>query len=90
MLYNPKWEQPSLVHFIAWLETMPADAEYEYTNFHICALAQYAKKLGDNYPAVHLHVTNRGQYNYIVSERPWTYGAALRRSRKALATNESC
>lgn len=45
MLYDPKWEQPSLAGFVAWLETMPASKAYDWYG-PCCAVDQYLISIG--------------------------------------------
>lgn len=35
-----------LAQFIAFVESKPADEEYDYTNCSVCALTQFAESLG--------------------------------------------
>jgi hypothetical protein len=47
MLYDPKWNKPSLAGLIAWLETMPPEGEYDFDACDgTCMLGQYMAHLG--------------------------------------------
>lgn len=87
MLYDPKWEpktkDKSFASFIAWLETQPADAAYDYCNPQQCAVAKWLASMGEH-PII--DVTILGQDFWESVNVPfaddWTYGKALERARK--------
>ena len=85
--------EPSLRHFIGWLETMPADGAYDWRDHKKCLCAQYAKHLtGSDYWG-HIHdqveANSRVRLDGIARGHPpvedvgphWTYGAALERAK---------
>jgi hypothetical protein len=94
MLYDPKWEDleyqgVSRRELIAWLETMPPDKRYDFSNSLICATAQFLKSKGvpwlDRIVRFGGPGDSRGRWLFeIVGRRPWTYGAALERARAAM------
>jgi len=96
MLYNPKWQDVvykgvSRREFIAWLETMPPNKQYEYLFAGICAVAQFLQSKGVSREESIVDFESDlkpGDPGYwldrIVSCRPYTYGAALKRARAAL------
>lgn len=91
--------KPDVLSFeslIAWLETMPADKAYEYDNCRGgCLYGLYMahhniewEKSGacgtdDSGPA-RTGFCER-VYATVAARRPWTFGAALKRARAALA-----
>jgi hypothetical protein len=97
MLYDPRWEQKtdrelfgiSLRAMIAWLETKPADEEYDYIDAPRCAIAQYLQAQGrseDDSVVDFWPTPEPSQKDYwlfdIACTVPWTFGAALERARK--------
>ena len=113
MLYNPKWQQPdkvyqgvSLRELIAWLETMPANEQYEFMFAGICAIARFLESKGaspedrvvdfgagltpdDDSYWLGLRPGDEGYWLLqIVSNRPYTFGAALERARTAASGAE--
>ena len=99
MLYDPRWEQKtdkqfagiSLRGLIAWLETKPADEQYEYSQPLKCVAAQYLQSMGcpekdssvdfGGYVALETKAPDRDWLYQIVSQFPQTFGAALERAR---------
>ena len=102
MLYDPKWEKEietdkeyagvSLRKFIAWLETMPANQEYNYANPWSCAVGQYLNDsgrpgagLGVSFIKSCMDETDPGRWLWeIAAGVPRTFGAALKRARARL------
>lgn len=97
MLYdNKRWDKQKtdleyagifLSAFMAWLETMPTDLEYDFTDPSVCATAQYKKSLGCEEIAV-LFPCNSKETPWlqkIVGIKPYTFGAAFKRARKLAA-----
>lgn len=41
MLYDPRWESPSLAGFKAWLERHDPKTTFEFMSFGTCAVGQY-------------------------------------------------
>lgn len=91
MLYNPKWSKPSLGGFITWLSQQDPDTEYVYENCDTCAIGRYLKSIGTSYsdqlwpPSGAMFGIIREWNMNITFPFPRTFGAALKRARKALA-----
>ena len=104
MLYDPKWDQDVIYkgvsrrEFIAWLETMPPNEQYEYLFAGICAVAQFLRFKGDSLKdqIVDFGSLLRGPndpgywLDRIVSQKPYTFGAALERARSPATGCSSC
>lgn len=100
MLYDPKWEKKTkaeprdLGNLIAWLETMPAGKTYPFGNCQGgCMYSQYLVALGyDNGIGWNCNSQkmwsdlHREPFYSIANTTPWTFGAALARSREALSS----
>ena len=94
MLYDKRWDRTetkpdvfSLESLIAWLETMPPSAEYDFHNCDgLCLVGQYMAyndiqfRDGFSQQSKHFPCT----VFRIGAGDPWTFGAALNRARKAL------
>jgi hypothetical protein len=93
MLYDPKWDKPSVAGFRAWLERQDPDATFNYHDCNHCAVAQYLASIGtswhdasDNLAA---ELNNFAVGAWIAAERSdgWyerpTFGAVLREMDKA-------
>lgn len=89
---GPLVGRQTVEHFIAWLETKPADEDYCYSNYGGCLIFQYGLDHGG---------TKRTAYEYgldivpaaivtrsVASSKPHTFGAAKDRARKLLAERE--
>lgn len=101
MLYDPKWEKKdrvfdkvSLRDFVGWLETMPANETYNFTDPFGCALAQYLQARGCSMMESSIEFgpvpqpTDDGYWlAEIVRQQPQTFGGALKRARAALAAS---
>jgi hypothetical protein len=97
MLYNKDWEKThikadpfSLESLIAWLEKQPASTEYDWDDCAVCLVGKYITAItGDENPSgVTIYAkmfSSLEEYSDVASVRPWTFGAALGRARKALA-----
>lgn len=103
MLYDKRWDKPevkadpfSLQSLIAWLETMPAAAEYCYADNGECLLGLYFSEGGFERALVGSSTLTHGRdcqhtrhlprnFDAIAVGHPRTFGAALARARKALA-----
>lgn len=104
MLYDKRWDQTetkpdvSLESLIAWLETMPGDATYNYFNcFGKCLYGQYVTAHGIAWQdSGHFAKTKEENetpaakfcmevYTDVACTGPFTFGAALTRAR-ALAS----
>lgn len=94
MLFDPKWEQQietkadphSLEAVIAWLETQPADREYDFINCRGgCLVGQYGNATGIDWIEAHQALHERYGL-YFACGFPCTFGAALSRARKVLET----
>ncbi|MBR0868900.1 hypothetical protein JQ633_00910 [Bradyrhizobium tropiciagri] len=80
----------TLESLIAWLETQPSNTEYDWINCDACLCGQYVRAItGNDFPSgvtIYAHMfADHVEYGDVASERPWTFGAALDRARKALA-----
>ncbi len=94
----PTVAEPSLEHFAIWLERevarRGAETEYIYVLCDQCLNGLYADSRGDKYDARRFWtaLTNpkstAGQIEAIGREWPRTLGAALQRTRTALAERE--
>lgn len=95
MLYDPKWEKPietapSYAGFIAWLERQNPAETYDWGDLCGCAVANYMASIGFgiiNRPCLgdifgDVGTRARERYGDICRKLPWTYGAALDRTRK--------
>jgi len=99
MLYDPKWQKPSIESFIGWLETQPARKQYDFNNCRgECLLGQYMTAMGIQWgvtpPSIVGDWRNTSYVNVannlfgplrqwtVLSEQPWTFGAALARARE--------
>jgi len=95
MLFDPKWEKKAETkanpcdpaNFIAWLETQDANKFYDFHNCRgQCLVGQYMVHMGlrwfDN---IELFCSERMKpFRYVSMERPFTFGAALKRARETL------
>lgn len=81
--------------FLDWLGIQNPDQTYDYMNCHECLLAQYLHCRGYPHASVDSEQAYLRRYmmgirplpaewNDIAQERPWTFGAALKRAREAL------
>jgi hypothetical protein len=96
MLYDPKWEKPdtkplSLAGLIAWLETQPAEGQYNYVCQNgSCLLDRYITSVtGKSSRPTTLHFQICGgsqELATIAFNQPWTFGAALERARSLAST----
>lgn len=96
MLYNESTGKPkveadvlSLESLIMWLETMPSGKAYDYYNCEgKCLLDQYANAMGtkDSFGRYSQLSDAFDRDHRIACCTPRTFGAALSRARKALAS----
>jgi len=99
MLYDPEWEVKAdplltLESLIAWLEKQPAATRYNYGNCDgRCLYGQYMAAHGVRWMDSGAAESNtaRGDfcswvYSHVACQRPWTFGAALKRARAALSS----
>lgn len=104
MLYDKRWDAKveqkadlfKLESLIAWLESMPADQQYDFHKCDgTCMLGQYmqfqnVKWTPENY--TQLHCAYGGgkfpNFGYIACAIPRTFGAALTRARSALSARQ--
>ena len=103
MLYDKRWDAKpvtkpdvfSLEGLIAWLDTMPADRAYCYTDFGRCLAAQFCAFAGRGYKVQSTFTPASSNEPFplvlerIALEHPRTFSAALTRARKALADQRS-
>ncbi len=85
MLYNTKWDQPSLSGFIAWLETQDPERPYSYWPCPTCAIGQYLRAIGTDEADARVAVVYYDWNRKIAGPLPHTFGAALDRARKFAA-----
>jgi len=86
VLFKPSWEIRSLEGWIAWLETKPADETYNWHDCRgECAYGQYMAAHGIPWAIASAYSDFRSKAYNIAHPRPWTFGAALERARKAVA-----
>ena len=94
MLNNTDWQKPkvqadvfSLAGFTAWLEQQPLNTRYDWHDIFGCVVCRYLNEMCETkwpgrpnlatvFPTIEI-------YSNICGTRPWTFGAALARSRKA-------
>jgi hypothetical protein len=99
MLYDKRWDKSevkadpfSLESLIAWLEKQPATKRYDWENCDGgCLIGLYGQAHGISWDAMQ-RVDDGGDSPYskltpggIAFRYPRTFGAALKRARKALA-----
>jgi hypothetical protein len=91
MLYDKRWDRKTeleycgitLSGFIGWLESMPADGWYDYSNPRRCATGQYWAHIGGSADHAPNSFDPDGHWlNDIVSPKPNTFGGALKRARR--------
>lgn len=102
MLFNNEWRASKDIHsldnLIAWLETQPADKEYDYLDNQNCVLAQYLTASGIKVHGVagQAYRIEENFSDYIPLPRSFqsvavdgirkiggsTFGAALKRARE--------
>lgn len=82
-----------------WLETKEQSAGYHYGDIHNCLLSQYFRAQGYRWAYCGSDIVSYSVFflpplfykripsemNEISIRRPWTFGAALDRARKAIA-----
>jgi hypothetical protein len=89
-----KVDQLKIESLIEWLETMPPRKEYPYHNCNgACLLGQYLTACGFNwekqikgahgYDIPGVNDFKDYVYLHVACSRPWTFGAALERARRA-------
>jgi hypothetical protein len=49
MLYDPKWDKPSVAGFRAWLERQDPEATFNYCDCNGCAVGQYLDSVGTSW-----------------------------------------
>jgi hypothetical protein len=97
MLWDPKKDKVNgleytLDHLISWLETMPPEETYSYSNSERCALCQFLKSQGYPHPIV--NAVRWGRFSETEESLPphfdWisrgashsrSYGAMLERAK---------
>jgi hypothetical protein len=84
MLYDPKWNKPTLQGFIAWLGQQAPDQEYDYNSCNVCAIGQYANSLGLRYIDILEDTDVTDWNNAIAYPLPRTFGAAYQRALDVL------
>jgi hypothetical protein len=98
MLYDKRWERnieqlTSPEALIAWLETMPKDQCYSYTNPKQCMLGQWTKSIDPESRVTIVHgkpyvyvifgqTVDLARYGDIAFSKPRTFGRALRQAKR--------
>lgn len=98
MLYDKKWDtktEPAVLSIeglITWLEKQPPDIRYDWKNCRgECLIGRYLEAVTGTYKHIFFSDVFKGQglrhdaYGEVACEKPWTYGAALRRAREVAA-----
>ncbi len=87
----------SLRSLVEWLEMQEGETAYDYTEPKYCLLGQYVVASGGKYIpdyTIDGHTLDAGGFSLhaerpdlyeVVSEHPWTFGAALQRARNLLS-----
>lgn len=93
---DPKPDPYSLDTFIAWLETMPGDRQYNFMGAGApCLISQYVEALGcpEEYNEIHWSktrlATNITVFGKIASDGRPTFGAALERAKAARSSTRA-
>ena len=89
----PATTEPSLDGLIAWLETMPPEGEYYYSDCDECMAAQFYRHIGRKYRVVFCHNDNgdgpgesiAAKIEWVACEGTRTFGAALQRAKQVRA-----
>lgn len=108
MLYDKRWDKPkvttkpfTLPDFIAWLETQPPNARYNFDNCRgQCLMGLYMTHHGrewgysmglshSNYWESCKQVFGNPCEVPVLCLEPYTFGAALKRARKALCPQDT-
>lgn len=87
MLYDPKWEPQtkvaplSLGGLITWLEKQSPDRQYDLGDPFRCVLARYiGEATGTFYCSGTDEYQILGTHQYVIHDKPRTYGAVLKRA----------
>jgi hypothetical protein len=62
MLYDPKWEKPSLAGFKRWLEQQYPDETFNYRDCDRCAVGQYLASIGTTWSQADAHIVGNLDY----------------------------
>lgn len=85
MLYDPKWEKPSLAGFVAWLERQPPEKSYVWMNIcGECAVSQYFLTFAPEEEHGDLWDKYGQPLDMLAMDGTRTFGALLDRARAAL------
>jgi hypothetical protein len=81
MLYNPKWQRPSVMGFKTWVKAQPMEKTFQITSPLDCPLAKYLQSIGSG--CVELMHRDYVMYNELlafpmrVQQQPRTFGGLL-------------
>ena len=72
--------------FIAWLETMPVEGEYEFYSYSACVVGQFVTAVtGSDNPFFETNYASifggLEPYREVCASEPQTFGAALQRAK---------
>lgn len=82
MLFDPRWDRPTLSRFIEWLRTMPADQKYDWPDSRKCACAQFYG-VGWSLANERVYQREKVDLNVLAMRGEWTFGALLDRALAA-------
>ena len=88
MLYDPKWDKPSVAGFRAWLERQDPEATFDYGDCDHCAVGQYLSSVGTGWrkaDAPLVHELNNFACEAMLANRTVrpTFAAVLREMDRA-------
>jgi hypothetical protein len=81
MLYDPKWDKPSVAGFRAWLEQQDPEATFTYADCERCAVGQYLISIGSHWRRTDCYMVNTLNAFACMAARGThspTFGAVLR------------
>ena len=86
MLYDPKWDKPSVAGFRAWLERQDPGERFTYSDCERCAVGQYLISIGSHWRRADCNMVNTLNAFACQASRGThspTFGAVLREIDKA-------
>ena len=86
MLYDPKWDKPSVAGFRAWLERQDPDETFTYADCERCAVGQYLISIGSHWRRADCSMVNTlNAFVCLAHSRMLspTFGAVLREMDEA-------
>ena len=86
MLFDPKWQKPSVAGFRAWLERQDPQETFVYADCDHCAVGQYLISIGTHWRKADMHMVD--ELNIFACRaasrgRSPTFGAILREMKRA-------